>query len=33
MTPLMERLHRARMDWRASIDEHELLRADVRFGE
>ncbi len=27
---LMERLHRARMDWRASIDEYELLRADFR---
>ncbi len=27
---LMERLHQARMTWRASSDEHELLRADLR---
>jgi len=27
---LMERLHQARMTWRASCDEHELLRADLR---
>jgi len=26
---LMERLHQARMTWRASSDEHELLRADL----
>src|SRR5437762_5723566 len=26
---LMERLHQARMTWRASRDEHELLRADL----
>jgi len=27
---LMERLHQARMTWRASVDEDELLRADLR---
>ncbi len=27
---LMERLHQARMTWRASVGEHELLRADLR---
>src|SRR5207244_1370048 len=27
---LMERLHQARMTWRASVDEQELLRADLR---
>ena len=27
---LMERLHQARMTWRSSSDEHELLRADLR---
>jgi len=27
---LMERLHQARMAWRASVDEQELLRADLR---
>src|SRR5437762_14341593 len=27
---LMERLHQARMTWRASVGEDELLRADLR---